>query len=191
MMTKDVVAEHNGVYSGIWHIVSHEGFDLPEGLEYLKNSWEGDTQKYKANIVVKNISLKTALEKLHCVMYQAEKKKCVVKISDDGERIEGTDFFRMGLTSFLDEFIIHRCHLTFEDIAYTLFRGIPRGFRCDFSDNVFVTKNFFFIDRIADRLDRNKDFMHGFEVLDLRYCNFSTNEKELLRSKLQCCNLLI
>ena len=100
-------------------------------------------------------------------------------------------FFRNGITGFLDEFIIHRYHLTFEDIADTIFRGIPKGFCFNFSDNVFVTKNFFFIDRIADRLDRNKDFMHGFEVLDLRYCNFSIEEIELLKHKLRSCNLLI
>ena len=41
MIAEDVVEEHNGVYGGKWHIVSLEGFELPEGLEYLKNSWEG------------------------------------------------------------------------------------------------------------------------------------------------------
>ena len=45
MISEDVIEERNGVYGGKWHIVSPEGFDLPEGLEYLKNSWEGDTQK--------------------------------------------------------------------------------------------------------------------------------------------------
>ena len=30
MIDEDVVEEHNGVYGGKWHIVSHEGFDLPE-----------------------------------------------------------------------------------------------------------------------------------------------------------------
>ena len=32
IVTEDVVEEHNGVYGGKWHIVSPEGFDLPEGL---------------------------------------------------------------------------------------------------------------------------------------------------------------
>lgn len=61
MVVEDVVEEYNGVYCGKWHIISPEGFDLPEGLKYLKNSWGGDTQKYKANIEVKNVPLKTAL----------------------------------------------------------------------------------------------------------------------------------
>ena len=37
MVTEDVIEEHNGVCGGKWHIVCPEGFDLPEGLEYLKN----------------------------------------------------------------------------------------------------------------------------------------------------------
>ena len=38
MVDEDVVEEHNGVYGAKWHIVSPEGFDLPEGLEYLKDA---------------------------------------------------------------------------------------------------------------------------------------------------------
>ena len=37
IIEEDIVEEHNGVYGSKWHIVSTEGFDLPEGLEYLKN----------------------------------------------------------------------------------------------------------------------------------------------------------
>lgn len=46
MIAEDVIEEHNGVYDGKWHIVSVEGSDLPEGLEYLKNSWEGSWERY-------------------------------------------------------------------------------------------------------------------------------------------------
>ena len=34
MIAEDVVVEYNGVYNGKWHIISPQGFDLPEGLEY-------------------------------------------------------------------------------------------------------------------------------------------------------------
>ena len=44
MIAAEVLEEYNGVYSGKWHIVSPEGFDLPERLEYLKNSWEGSIE---------------------------------------------------------------------------------------------------------------------------------------------------
>ena len=53
-------------------------------------------------------------------MYGDEKKKCVFKISD----------------------YIHKYHLSFQDISHTPFRGIPKGFRYNFSDYVFVTKKF-------------------------------------------------
>lgn len=47
MVVEDVVEEYNGVYSGKWHIISPEGFDLPEGLKYLKNSWGGTLKSIK------------------------------------------------------------------------------------------------------------------------------------------------
>lgn len=68
MVMEDVVEEHNGVYGGKWHIVSPEGFDLPEGLEYLKNSWEGNEDygdyKYLPKLEVKGLPLDVAIEKL-------------------------------------------------------------------------------------------------------------------------------
>ena len=68
MVPEDVVEEHNGVYTGKWHIVSPEGLDLPEGLKYLKNSWEGDEcnwiYRYIPTISVERIQLKTLLKRL-------------------------------------------------------------------------------------------------------------------------------
>jgi len=45
MSSEDDVEEYNGVYGDKWHIVSPEGFDLPEGLEYLRNSLEGSIEE--------------------------------------------------------------------------------------------------------------------------------------------------
>ena len=42
MIVEDIIEERNGVYDSKWHIVSSEGFDLPEGLEYLKRGWGHD-----------------------------------------------------------------------------------------------------------------------------------------------------
>ena len=44
VFSENVVDEYNGIYCGKWHIVSPEGY-LPEGLEYLKNSWEGSIEE--------------------------------------------------------------------------------------------------------------------------------------------------
>ena len=100
-------------------------------------------------------------------------------------------FFRNGITGFLDEFIIHRYHLTFEDIADTIFRGIPKGFSFNFSDNIFISKDFHIIDELANYLESTKRYKNCLEFLDLRYCNFSIEEIELLKHKLRSCNLLI
>ena len=100
-------------------------------------------------------------------------------------------FFRNGITGFLDEFIIHRYHLTFEDIADTIFRGIPKGFCFNFSDNIFISKDFHIIDELANYLESTKRYKNCLEFLDLRYCNFSIEEIELLKHKLGSCNLLI
>lgn len=191
MIAEDVIEENNGDYGGKWHIVSPEGFDLPEGLEYLKYSWEGDSQKYKANIEVENIPLKTALEKLYYVMHWAESMKCIVKIINDGERKKGTNFFKHWITGFLDELIIHRCHLTPEDIMDVLLSGITEGFCCNFSDNMFISKDFHYINKFESCLNKIEAYENPVALLDLRYCNFSNEEKEFLRSKLRSCNLLI
>ena len=79
MVAEDVVEEHNGVYDDKWHIASPEGFDLPEGLEYLKNSWEGSwddhctgrkerIHKYDASIKVRNVPLGDTFKKVHYVL---------------------------------------------------------------------------------------------------------------------------
>jgi len=44
---EDIFEEYNEVYFGKWHIVFPEGFDLPEGQDYLKNSWEGSWEDYQ------------------------------------------------------------------------------------------------------------------------------------------------
>ena len=44
MVVEDVVEEYNGVYCGKWHIISPEGFDLPEGLKYLRIAGGGHSK---------------------------------------------------------------------------------------------------------------------------------------------------
>ena len=81
MNEKDIIEEHNGVYNGKWHIVSPEGFDLKEGLEYLKKSWEGSIEeetfcnkerifKYNAKIKISNVDLKLVLKKVSSLLVQ-------------------------------------------------------------------------------------------------------------------------
>ena len=75
MIQEDIFEEHNSIYGVKWHIVSIEGFDLPEGLEYLKNSWEVSVesrvlhgvkriQKYKASMLISYVRLDETLKKV-------------------------------------------------------------------------------------------------------------------------------
>ena len=79
MIDEDVVEEHNGVYGGKWQKVSPEGFDLPEGLNYLKNSWvvnwndynlheKKRIHRYVAKIKVSKVALAESSQKLHQVL---------------------------------------------------------------------------------------------------------------------------
>ena len=81
MLQEDIIEEHNDLYNGKWHIISQEGFDLKEGLEYLKNSWEGSMEeetfynkerifKYNAKIKISNVDLKLALKKVSSLLLQ-------------------------------------------------------------------------------------------------------------------------
>ena len=61
----------------------------------------------------------------------------------------------------------------------------------NFSDNIFISKDFHIIDELANYLESTKRYKNCLEFLDLRYCNFSIEEIELLKHKLRSCNLLI
>ena len=46
MILEAAIPEHNGVYNGKWHITSLEGFNLKEGIEYLKKGWKEPVSEY-------------------------------------------------------------------------------------------------------------------------------------------------
>ena len=195
MIEEDVIEEHNGVYGGKWHIVSPEGFDLPEGLEYLKNSWEGDTQKYKANIVVKNIPLRITFEGIYSLLWRANTERVVLEICMDNEKDSLLNFKKAPFL-FLDELVVRDSCITIKDIADVILAGVWTGVSCRFSNNIFVSKDFDDLDFLENyfRKKTNKFKQRSIGILDLRYCNFSAEETEVLRNKLKCCgccNLLI
>ena len=57
-ISDEVVQEHNRVYDNKWNIISPEGLDLPEGLEYLKNT------EHFHNIIISYMSLDDATSAL-------------------------------------------------------------------------------------------------------------------------------
>ena len=89
---------------------------LPEGLEYLKNSWEGDTQKYKANIVVKNIPLRITFEEIYSLLWRANTERVVLEICMDNEKDSLLNFKKAPFL-FLDELVVRDSCITIKDIA--------------------------------------------------------------------------
>ena len=101
------------------------------------------------------------------------------------------DSFDVKLFHYLCNFTLRGCTLSFEDLRNIMVRAsIGEAVYC-LSHNVFENKDWKFIDEIKKHF---VIFPEGKEVLksfDLRCCNFSDEEKELLRKALQCCSVLI
>ena len=103
---EDEINEYNGVYNGKWHIISPEGFDFPEGKEYIKKKIDEEAV-IRGNKIdldefvndVKNIMNDTLIEINVEIINCPRKKFC--------------DTFRN--FEYLD-LTIHGCLLTFKDI---------------------------------------------------------------------------
>ena len=125
MLTEDVVEEYNGVYGGKWHIVSPEGFNLPEGLEYLKNSWEGSIEeetfnnkerifRYNAKIKISYVDLKLALKKVSSLLVQIYAYDTDVEIKDCPREQVPLKISMLRIFPFVREFKITGCIMTYE-----------------------------------------------------------------------------
>ena len=206
MVEDDVVEEHNGVYSGKWHIVSPEGFDLPEGLDYLKNSWEGNNSmtakygvkrihKYDANIKVSNIQLGDAFERLAYFLRKFRTYETNLEIEDCIGNLN--NFCLDKIYYFMKDLIIHGCQLTFRELASIMAEAYATSSTPDMSITYNLSDNIF-TDRDPDQWNRIKHFLAlikdsktPFKLFDLRGCNFSEFERKELMQEAGSLNLLI
>ena len=189
----DIIEEHNGVYNGKWHIASPEGFDLPEGMEYLKGGWDhskkGTTCLYIPVIKVSYIPLHVALLKVWSILaifnlgVDIEFEKCTEK-SKEGQfgMLMGMEFFNL---------TVHACNLTFRDIKEMLDpnnSNIVHGI--NLSGNLFDKS-----DKNLDILDEISQFKtFGDLPVDefiLTNCGFSATEKKVLEQKLVVGQLVV
>ena len=198
MVTKDIIEEHNGVYCGKWHIVSLEGFALPEGVEYLKNSWEGSwddhfmgrkerIHKYIANITVRNVQLEDAFREIY---------RLLNKFTAYGTNLEIRNCFGSLTTQridsvipFVGDFLINGCQLTFRNLGNIICATCSGKYKYDLSGNRF------------ENLSQLKIFEKPFDIVkkesitgksfDLRNCNFTERDKIYLKEILERRNLLI
>ena len=193
MVTKDIIEEHNGVYCGKWHIVSLEGFALPEGVEYLKNSWEGSWddhfmgRKERINITVRNVQLEDAFREIY---------RLLNKFTAYGTNLEIRNCFGSLKTQridsvipFVGDFLINGCQLTFRDLGNIICATCSGKYKYDLSGNRF------------ENLSQLKIFEKPFQIVkkesitgksfDLRNCNFTERDKIYLKEILERRNLLI
>ena len=154
MIAEDVVEEHNGLYEGKWHIVSPEGFDLPEGLEYLKNSnkriLDGVLWAYVPVIRISGLCLDDAFKNLEKLVKRYEYEKGVPDISSDleivncsrGEHRLNPDFGDV-MAFGVNDLKVHGCHLMLRDLGDVL-NALRSDFIYDvieFSGNTFDASN--------------------------------------------------
>ena len=185
MIAEDVIEERNGVYGSKWHIVSPEGFELPEGLEYLKNSWEGNwddgvrTHKYIANIKISNVPLMEAIDNIYHVLNEFEAYGTDLEFENCSGNIKypGINF----VFYYLRNFSMHGCTLTLKYLSYIVCRCSMKANIYDLSGNTFVEKNFSSWNNLREELNIAKNSEKTFGFFDLRNCNFSVPEKEELR----------
>lgn len=198
MVTEDIVEEHNGVYGGKWYIVSPEGFNLPAGLEYMKNSWEGSwddhcmgrkerIHKYIASITVQNVQLEDAFREIYRVLAKfkaydtnLEIRNCFGSLTT--QRIDS-------VIPFAADFSLNGCQLTFKDLGYLICATCSGKYKYDLSGNRF------------ENLSQLKIFEKAFKIVqkesitgksfDLRNCNFTEGDKNYLKEILERRNLLI
>ena len=203
MVAEDVVEEHNGVYDGKWHIVSPEGFDLPEGLEYLKNSWEGSwddhcrgrkerIHKYDASIKVSNVPLGDAFKKVHYVLRKLIAHGTDLEIgncTDITNELQQNDL--NCIMYYVKNLSVHNCLLTFDELALIMYGAYKGGNSYILSNNVFVNKTLCQWERVRKWLKKIKECKVSFKVFDLRGCNLSVSEKESLKREFGSLNLLI
>ena len=182
MFEEDIIEEHNGVYGGKWHIVSPKGFDLPEGLEYMKNV------KLCGDIIVSGMYLHEITEAF-CALadkYYKENQKempwCSITVSNclRKELESMTDFESVMNRISVINFKIKGCELTFADIRDIVNNSNNECYHeFDFSQNSFdrSVKNWEIFKEIAHPL-------YGYvyiKTLDLSHNGFSEQEQQKMR----------
>ena len=175
---EDIVEEHNGVYDGKWHIVSPEGFDLPEGLEYLKGGYVEQPL-----IKISKMSLSNALSTF-CEWINRQKSEQYyrgdLEIANCRKRemILKPGFYDVMATG-ISRLSIHGCNITLKDVWDVLQVSDGDIHVIDFSGNFFELneENWSFLTKIK----MSEGFWGRIYVLDLSNSNLDNYEKEAIK----------
>ena len=191
MFAEEVVEKHNCVYRGKWHIVSPEGFYLPEWLEYLKINADHPSlqaiKNGKIETIISITNLKGAVESICRVLEKEKAYGVTLELKNCGTLCFDGSLLVI-LSRYVRNIIIKRATLTFEDLSNLVKIVRYSDASYHMSKIVFEKKNWSLLDGIAS--------FHGegcrpFKIFEIRDCNLIDTEKDMLRRKLECCNVLI
>ena len=97
----------------------------------------------------------------------------------------------MRLFRYLCNFTLQGCSLSFKDLRNILVRAnLGESIYC-LSHNNFENKDWNFLEEIKEHFIIFPECRQVFKSFDLRFCNFSDEEKERLRKALQYCSVMI
>ena len=198
MIAEDVIEEHNGIYGGKWHIVSPEGFELPEGLEYLKNNASNNfcearsDIETKATVVINNIETGYAFKEMLHVLQQ----NCAYGISLTFKNCYSPamercfNFQRVDELSFrVKKLLLSGMHITFEELCVLLNVTHYTELCYTFFDVVFERKDWKFLDEVKEFY--NSCSKRPFKFCKFQKCNFTETEIAKLKVVLEDCNLSV
>ena len=101
------------------------------------------------------------------------------------------EIWKLRIFPFVREFKLTGCILTYEDL-YDIIRCVSGKSKLCLSGNTFINEpGEKSIEQIEKYIDIGKNVQESFNSFDLRNCNFSQEEKELLRKKLKYMKLLL
>ena len=198
MLIEDVIEEHNGVYGGKWHIVSIEGFDLPEGLEYLRNNASDSYYEARSDIeiyaivVVNNIEIENAFREILRVLY--ENRAYGISLTFKNCYSPSVECFfnfqRVNKLSFhVKELILNGVNITFEDLGVLLNVTHYEELYYTFNEVVFEKKDWKFLEQVKKFY--NSCSKRPFKFCKFQNCNFTEEEIAKLKVVLGNCNLIV
>ncbi len=172
-----------------WYIASPEGFDLSEGLEYLKNSWEGSIEerisfkrkeifKYSAKIKICSIDLCSSLKRVSFLLNNAWSYNAGVEFKDCPRKCTSLKIPYLRIFPFVTKLKIQGCILTYKDLQDIMNSSIGTNRELYLSENTFedggCAESINCIEQLINIL---KSIQECYNVLDLQKCNFSEMEK--------------
>ena len=173
MVTEDIVEEYNCVYGGKWHIVSPEGFDLPEGLEYLAKMCMKCANK-DPSLKCSNMSFKDIAQGLKLLEEKHENFRLLdLEIAHCFRQGDVCSCFESIMQLDMDNLSVHGCTLTFKDLRIII-ENLRSLDQLNLSENSFIfqEKDWLDVEKVGMNLNR-----YNVSRLDITKSNFSEAEK--------------